>query len=305
MEFYISWSHSDPIYSNYFSNSNFLISPANVNANFNMTDWKKNPEHVLIDSSAYYYLSHNKKLPTQKEIFKKQINLINTIKCPVSICHLDNPINNDNQSQAKIYSRIERTLSNAYEFTYLFSKYNLNQNNKINKLGVIQGTNKLSIEFCANELKKMGFEKFGLGSLAQLYNPNEIISRIKIASEIVGGENLHIFGISRIDIIEKLNNLNVKSLDSTRPIMAAIYKGVFYSDPFKTYGIKAANNSSRYAQVLDEPLNCNCPVCQSNPNLILKLGSYRYKHARAIHNYYHLIKHLNKNNKIKVISQYN
>lgn len=291
MNFFISWTRSDPIFCEFFDDCNMLISPINATNNFNLGKWNTQPNQVIIDSSAFYFLSNSTDLPTQEVIFEKQMRIIKGAKCPVTICPLDHPINPKKSNTLSTFLAIEKTLGNTYEFLNLCLRYETDKRN-IDKMGVIQGNDRNSIHFCAKELKKMGFEKFGLGSLAALFNHAEITDRIEYASEIVGGDNLHVFGISRLDIVPKLNNLRIQSIDSTRPTKAAIFNAIFYSNPFTTYGIYSAKNSSSYNKLLKEPLPCNCPSCKINPYLIMKTGLKKYINARAIHNYYHLLKHL-------------
>lgn len=271
-----------------------LISPANTQASFQLKLWSNQPQQVIIDSSSFYYLSNTNNLPPQKHVFKQQLRIIDKTQCPVTLCHLDNPINPKRSDITSTFLAIEKTLGNAYEFLELFHKCNLVNNPQIRPMGVIQGSDIVSIKFCANELKRLGFKKFGLGSLAPLYNPAVILKRIKAATEVIGGENLHIFGISRLDIIKELKHHKIISLDSTRPMKAAIYNAIFYSNPFRTYGVYLAKNAAKYSKILKEPLNCSCPSCQHDPYLMLKTGTKKSINARAIHNYYHLLHHLKK-----------
>jgi 7-cyano-7-deazaguanine tRNA-ribosyltransferase len=292
MDFYISWSRSDAVFPNYFNECNILISPHNATQDFYISKWSKQPKQLIVDSSAFYYILNNAKLPPQKDIFKQQLRIIKGAKCKVMITHLDRPINNKFSNTTSVYNAIEKTLGNAYEFLELVHANNLYEIYDLQPMGVIQGSDKLSLQFCANELKKIGFKKFGLGSLAVLFNPIEIINRIRWASNIVGGENLHIFGISRLDIINELTNMNIMSIDSTRPIKAAIFNAVFYSNPFRTYGITMAQNASSYKNTLTKPLPCKCPICLNNPYSLLETGTKNSINARAIHNYFHLTQHL-------------
>lgn len=292
MKFFISWSRSDAVFPEYFKNCNVLISPHCATLDFYIGKWAKQPTQLIIDSGAFFYISSNKELPPQKHVFDSQIKILQGAKCKVLMAHLDMPINNRSSDTVDVYNSIEKTLGNAYEFLALINKHNLIERFDLEPMGVIQGNDKLSLQYCANELKIIGFKKFGIGSLAVLFDRREILKRIQWVSEIVGGENLHVFGISRLDIIEELNDMNIMSLDSTRPIKAAIYNGIFYSTPFRTYGIKTAKNSSSYGRLLDKPLICKCPICKVDAFSLLETGSKKSTNARAIHNYYHLIKHV-------------
>ncbi len=292
MIFYISWSHSDPVYCDYFSNCSMLISPSGVNSSFKISNWPNQPQRVILDSGAYYYLNYDGPPVNQGEVFRKQLRIIRGIQVETILCHLDHPINPRNSTQVPVFQAMERTLGNACEFLELYQRHKLHKNPLFKLLAVIQGVDHNSIKYCAGELKRMGYELFGLGSLAPLFNPTEIVERIKVAAEAVGGENLHIFGISRIDVIAQLNKLGIRSMDSTRPMKAAYHNAVFYSNPFRIYGIGGSQNENRYKMILKQPLPCPCPTCTNTPELLLKTGSRKYTKARALHNYYHLAIHL-------------
>jgi 7-cyano-7-deazaguanine tRNA-ribosyltransferase len=293
MKFFISWSRSDAVFTEYFKDCNVLISPHTTTLDFHIGMWNNQPTELIIDSSAFFYIANNSDIPPQKDIFKRQVKVLDGAKCKVLMTHLDRPINNKLFNSIDVYNAIEKTLGNAYEFLDLINSNKLSEKFDLEPMGVIQGNDKLSLQFCANELKKIGFKKFGIGSLAPLFSPKEIVKRIQWVCEIVGGENLHVFGISRLDIIEELNRLNIMSLDSTRPIKSAIFNGIFYSEPFRTYGIKNAQNASSYGnRLLEKPLPCKCPVCNVNPFSLIETGNKKATNARAIHNYYHLLEHL-------------
>jgi len=291
MDFYISWSRSDPIFSNYFVNCKVLISPSNTLRSFNLGKWTNQPDKVIIDSSAFYYM-FGRSAPPPKEIFKEQVRIIKGHKCLVTLCPFDYPISPGSGNTLNTFSAIEKTLGNAYEFLELYEKEELYNNPQIDSMGVIQGTDKSSIQFCVNELQRMGFKKFGLGSLAALYSPEEILRRVSFAADVAGVDRLHVFGISRLDVISQLKQLNIESIDSTRPTKAAIYNAIFYSNPFRTYGIKGSRNADKYSRILSIPLPCQCPTCKENPEMLLVTEGKKAINARAVHNYYHLVEHL-------------
>lgn len=292
MDFFVSWSHSDPIYCNYFESCNMLISTSGVSSTFNLGTWHNHPKRLIVDSGAFYYLNSSASPETQTSIFLKQVSIIRGVKAETILCHLDNPINPKASDQVSTFLSVEKTLGNAYEFLKLFQSYNWGEYDLVKPLAVIQGVDKSSIKFCATELRDMGYKLFGLGSLAALYNPPEILRRIETSVDVVGGDNLHIFGISRFDIIKQLKKMKVRSLDSSRPIKAAIHNAVFYSNPFRVYGIKGTKNENCYTRKISKALPCPCPICQNRHNLLLKTGNNKTTKARAVHNYYHLVKQI-------------
>lgn len=222
-------------------------------------------------------------------VFLQQLKMIEGSNVPTAVCHFDMPLIPWDDCAERNFRRIETTIGNAYEFMELFTRANLPKN--IKSLGVIQGYDVPSIKFCARELVRLGFDRFGLGSLATLYHPNEIISRVKAAMEVVG-TNLHIFGISNTELIFKLAQMGINSFDSSRPIRAAIYNIVFYSRPFRSFLIKGAKNKSSRISVIHEPLPCNCPVCRNDPYVLLRTGKKKFHNLRALHNYYHLVREI-------------
>jgi len=305
MKFYISWTKSDPVYSNYLSKTNILISPSNLSTSTGVIKkWKQKPSQLIVDSGAYYFINKKKDFPLQREIFKKQLQIIKDTNVPCIICHLDRPISYNSKTHSNSYLAIEKTLNNAYEFLSLYYKYGLDKNENIKSLGVIQGTTKDSIQFCAKELRNLEFDYFGLGSLANLYSKDKILSRIKYTTEVIFGNRLHLFGISRMDLEETFSKYNIRSIDSSRPAFAAIYRKVFYSNPFRTYGIITAKNSKNLTKVINEPLKCNCPVCKVNPKLLMNPDSSKGVKARTLHNYYHLLKSIDKNFKPIIINTF-
>lgn len=262
-----------------------------TDSSFKISNWPKQPHKLIVDSSAYLYLKKDTP-PPPKKIFFDQMRILEGVKCKTFICPLDMPINPKKQTISLTFEIIEKTLGNTYEFLELFSRENIDSHPFIEPMGVIQGMDQYSIEYCARELKRMGIKNFGLGSLAPLFNYSLIISRVQTTLEIIKGENLHLFGISRLDVLRTAKKLGVKSYDSSRPTKTAIYNGIFYSKPFKTYGIKGSKNQGVYSRLIEEPLPCACPICQIDPWQILITGSKKGTNARVIHNYYHLKKHL-------------
>jgi queuine/archaeosine tRNA-ribosyltransferase len=291
MEFYVSWTKSDPIYWKYDPECNILISPTGVPNNWNITSLNTKPCKFMIDSGAYYYIEKKEIFPSQKEVLKRQIEILEGCSTPVVICHLDYPISNKLSLREK-NKRIDITISNAYEFQYLLKKISFKF--PVELLATIQGYDVNSVKFCAKELKRIGYTYFGIGSLAGLFHPEEIIRRIRAVYEIVG-ENIHIFGISAVKIIKLLKReLPIKSFDSTRSIKAAIYSTVLYNEPeYGQYFIKGNRNKIPLTKfgttrILKEPKECYCPICKKDETLIMKSGKKIYTNSRAIHNYFQL-----------------
>jgi 7-cyano-7-deazaguanine tRNA-ribosyltransferase len=289
LDFYISWSHSDAIFSDYFDSCPMLVSaiPDNKHA---LKRFSNFPSKLIIDSGALYY-SKNQRVKNLKEIMETQMFLIDSIPdtIPIKIVHLDEPLVQKHTLSEK-YDSVERTLFNALEHMKLFSSLKSTEN--VSMIGVIQGYDFPSIQYSIHELKKMGYKNFGLGSLLNK-SAKEQIKYIKYVTELVGPENLHIFGVTGIEQIKHMAKLKISSFDSSRPTMVAAFFQVFYSEPFRTFLI-STSKINRSQRRIEKPLECNCPICIENPYEILNTSHRTYMKKRSVHNYYHLVKTIEK-----------
>ncbi|RFU70004.1 tRNA-guanine transglycosylase [Bacillus sp. V59.32b] len=284
MDFYISWSHSDAVFSDYFDSCPMLISAIPDNK-YALKKFNRSPQKIIIDSGAFYYSRQNvaRKL---KDIMDIQCYMIDGAPndVPIKIVHLDEPLT-EKKALTEKYNSIEKTLLNAYEHFNLFQMEGFPQN--ISMMGVIQGFDFASIQFSIHELKKMGYTSFGIGSLLKK-SAKDQISIINFISEIVGSENLHVFGVTGIPQIKEMAKLKISSFDSSRPTMVAAYHQIIYSNPFRIFLISESNVTKTQKRI-SKPLNCNCPVCNNKPEDIMKIDHRNYTKLRSIHNYYHLI----------------
>lgn len=284
MKFYISWSHSDPIFSDYFKGCPILVSAVPENKQ-SFKKFKNSPSELIVDSGAIYYSTKRKvKLI---EILNTQISMVECVSsnARVNFVHVDEPLFN-RESLSDKYMALEKNLYNAFEYMNLFIKSNLPKN--IKPIAVIQGYDIPSIKYTIFELKKMGYKKFGLGSLLNR-RPVEQITFIRCASELVGPKNLHVFGVTGIPQLIQMATLNIYSFDSTRPTMTAVYHQLFYSKPFRTYLISDSKIDKTMTRI-KKPLECGCPVCIDSPYDIFNLSHRNYTKLRAVHNYYHFSK---------------
>ncbi|MEH7238848.1 tRNA-guanine transglycosylase [Bacillus sp. JJ1562] len=285
MDFYISWSHSDAIFCEYFDNCCMLISAVPDNKN-GIRKFRKNPKKLIIDSGALFY-SKNPGKYKLRDILDTQFYIIDSapLDMPIQLVHLDEPLL-EKRTLSDKFSAVEKTLFNAYEYVNLLQKYDPPPN--VSLMGVIQGYDFPSITFSIHELKKLGFERFGLGSMLAR-SPAEQIDYINFVTDIVSAKNLHIFGVTGINQMKEMAKLKLASFDSSRPTMVAAFHQVFYSEPFRTFLI-SESNVTRNQQRIEKPLECECPVCINNPEDILNISHRDYMKLRSIHNYYHLAK---------------
>jgi 7-cyano-7-deazaguanine tRNA-ribosyltransferase len=288
MDFYISWSHSDAIFCDYFNECCMLISAVPDNK-YGIKKFKRKPKKLIIDSGALFY----SKKPGQyklRDVLEIQKNIIDSASpdIPIQLVHLDEPLLNKKTLSEK-FSSVEKTLFNAFEYLSLMNETNLPKN--VTLMGVIQGFDMPSTIYCIHELKKMGYENFGLGSMLAR-SPLEQVHYMKSVVEIVGSENLHIFGVTGIQQIKEMAKMNICSFDSSRPTMVAAFQQIFYSNPFRTY-IISQSKVKRKGKMISTPLPCLCPICLTEPENIMNTTHRHFMKLRSIHNYYHLAKTIN------------
>ena len=302
MDFYISWSHSDPLYQLYDKQCSMLISTVAVSSIWQLIRFPQLPYQVMLDSGSYSYIANHSSLPTPRNVFNRQLAILADSDVPAIICAVDRPILEKSLSLTERNRAIDRTIANAWELKMLMAEYyksgtsDKNGCHPIEPLAIIQGYDVMSIKYCARQLFEMGYARFGIGSMAHLYHTAEIVKRVEVVQSVVGA-SVHVFGVSGIETMKRLNELNVASVDSARPIKAAIYNEVLYSEPYRRFGIAGSHfhpsdpKFSPYKMLSCLSVECPCPVCKNGINNdILKLGTRKYLILRAIHNYYHVKK---------------
>ncbi|MGY5484119.1 queuine tRNA-ribosyltransferase [Paenibacillus sp. ALE2] len=282
MQFYVGWSHSDAIFTDYFPDCSILVSAVPDNRG-TLGRFKIKPKKIILDCGSVYYVK-KKTRPSLKDIFKIQVSFLESSDPQEAyMVHFDEPMLNKTTLSER-YMSMEKTLFNAYEYLSLFSAQRFPK--YVQPMGVIQGYDRASIEFSAKELVRIGYRAFGIGSLLAL-NQSKQIEMIRYAANIVGPANLHVFGVTGIPQMHAMVDIGVRSFDSTRPTMAAAFFQIFYSRPFETYFL-----SKSHAKIgsprLSEPLPCQCPVCQVNAHDLFIPSPRDYMKLRTVHNYYHL-----------------
>jgi 7-cyano-7-deazaguanine tRNA-ribosyltransferase len=295
MHFYVSWYPGDPFYPLFDDECCLLISISSVPNIWTIERFPRYPIRLLIDSGGYRFALSPKEALSPKDVFYKQLSIIGDIHVPTIICARDFPILNHLLTSNQKDALITNTIAFAYEFKNLLMKKNLN--GLITPMAIVQGYDENSLQYCAHELKNIGFEFYGIGSLAAMRHSERIMQRLRIVSSILGPKNLHVFGVSAIETIQKMKELGIHSIDSARPAKAAAYNELLYSNPISRYGIldnKESILSLRgkfpLHRRLSKPLPCDCPICKKNPSLILGIGKRSFIRNRAVHNYYHLKK---------------
>lgn len=294
MQYYVAWTNSDPIYQHYLPHVHILVSPPNVGRSWRARDWPSLPNSLMIDSGAYQ--------PTQKapwltplSVWERQCEMIASLAIPIRLCHLDVPLFGA-KTLAELERRVVQNLEHAQWLIDHLRNGSLPAN--VQLVGVIQGYNVPTIYNSARTLADMGYSAFALGSLARLVaaNRDEFYRRVEAAFEAVGA-NLHIFGVSSVDVLTKLARLSVASADSSAPAQEAWRGGLFYSHPLRRYKLASPHFSEwrrnyTFAEILTQPLPCDCPVCQEDSSLLFRPEGKTYVRLRAIHNCYHLYREI-------------
>lgn len=261
------------------------------------------PRQLIIDSGAFQYHREGRN-PTAQEVLDRQLRILqgsgegsrqSGLPLPTGICHLDIPMLGT-RDPAELQRRVRASLANAHWLKNNVKERGLPEN--VQPIGVIQGYSVESVYDAALVLEDMGYNWFALGSLAGMvaHSSQELLRRVEAAMEAVGS-NIHVLGVSSVRILPQLASLGVKSVDSGAPIREAWTGGVFYSRPFRRFKISNAHfkewsRTYGFAELLKEPLPCDCPVCQDDSSAIMRQDGKRYVNLRALHNCYHIAREL-------------
>lgn len=290
MQYYISWTHSDPIYHQAIPDLGVLVSPPNVSLSWSLVDWPVLPSRIIIDSGAYQYY-RNERQVSPAETLNRQLAIVTEQVSMVGICHLDVPLLGTREL-AELDRRVTRSLAHARWLMDQVEAGRLPAN--VYPIGVIQGYSVESVYFVAQVLQDMGYTSFALGSLANMAtnNGDEVLRRVEAALEAVGPE-IHVLGVSSVALLPAIAQLGVRSADSSAPMREAWMGGIVYSRPFRRYKIASAHfrewqRSYKFADLLETPLPCECPVCLVDSQRLMEIRGKQYVNLRALHNCYHL-----------------
>lgn len=294
MRYYVAWTYGDPVYQQYLPDAHVLVGPPNVNLAWSATTWPLPPAALMIDSGAYQYHKAGR-TPAPSWVFERQLQMAAQLTIPVRFCHLDMPMLGI-RNLAELERRVALNLNHAKWLIDYTQSHPPPPN--VQLVGVIQGYSIETIYTVAQVLADMGYTAFALGSLAAMVasNRDELVRRVETALEAIGPA-LHVLGVSSAAVLTRLARLGVQSADSGAPAHEAWRGGLFYSQPFRRYKIpsphfKEWQRSYSFAEVLNEPLPCDCPVCREDSVRLFQPRGKPFIRLRAIHNYYHLIREL-------------
>lgn len=291
MDFYVSWYPGDPDYPAHDDDCAMLISVASVSRDWNLNHFGQLPRRVMIDSGGYRYTIAPQEALAPAALLKRQLAILDNTSVEAILCARDYPILDASATSNQKDYCITQTIAYAYEFKELVNRQRLPSHQPI--MAIIQGYDEASLIYCAQELKYIGFDLYGIGSMAVLKRHELIMNRVNAVATVIGPEQLHIFGVSVISVAHALRKMGVHSIDSSRPAKAAAYNEVLYSQPYRRFGILEPPEipvAGRLPQNrrLTEPLPCTCPTCKNGGTDILGVGKRAFIRARALHNYYHL-----------------
>lgn len=291
MQYYISWTHSDPIYHQLIPDVGVLVSPPNVSLTWSLSDWPALPQQLIIDSGAYQHYRKRQSLDPEAILARQLAMVIPGYDNVIGLCHADLPLLGT-RNLAELDRRVTRSLEHARWLMTQVEGGRLPAH--AYPIGVIQGYSVECVFFVAQALSDMGYTSFALGSLASMAvnKGDEVLRRIEAALEAVG-PNIHVLGVSSVNLLPAIARLGIRSADSSAPIREAWMGGIVYSQPFVRYKIASAHfrewqRNYKFATILEAPLPCNCPVCEEDSQRLMQVRGKQYVNLRAIHNCYHL-----------------
>lgn len=288
MEIVFSWAHSDPFYPQTIPECGLLVSVPNVSGVWTARRFPWQPQSLMIDSGGYQIL-RGEDLAVRATL-RRQVAMVAEVPHAV-ICILDAPLPKVRLSARERHERLEKTIANAHAYRALAQEYGSHRPWEL--MAIIQGDDPESIRFCAQELARIGFDRYGVGGLAPLYHTKEIVRRVEAAMDVVG-QDVHVFGVAALATMRELARLGVRSVDTARPMHAAFCNEILYSAPYRRYGIagtlypRSRRPKFHPSQQIDAPLPCDCSACRTDAARLLGMRGQAAIHHRALHNAYHL-----------------
>lgn len=290
MKYFVSWTHSDPVYQRHMPGVRVLVSPPNVSQSWSAGDWPCPPDELIVDSGAFQHHRAGR-APSPEEALRQQLRVAEGHGGPVAVCHLD-VLMLGARGPEDVASRSARSLAQAHWLIQRVERHGLRR--LVEPIGVIQGQSVEQVFYVAQALADMGYRRFALGSMAAKVSGarDYVLRRVEAALEAVG-TRLHILGVSSVAVMEALARLGVESADSGTPIKEAASGGLLYSEPFRRFKLPSDHfrewrRSYGLAEIIEEPLPCDCPVCAEDPGQIMEPRGKRFVNLRAVHNYHHL-----------------
>ncbi|MCG9751339.1 hypothetical protein L1D54_12670 [Vibrio brasiliensis] len=173
---------------------------------------------VMGDSGAFSYLREPQPPYSVDDLIEFYVKL--DVNQGVSLDHVvfgyrDERSRERNTLPADKDARVEMTLENANEF--LKQSHGL----KFKPYGVAQGWDVRSYMGSVVSLQKMGYQYITLGGVVTLDSGQLCHLLESINPKLKSNTKLHLLGIGRLELIEKLKSLSVYSIDTTTPLKQA------------------------------------------------------------------------------------
>ena len=166
-----------------------------------------------------------------------------------------------NKQLTDFKERREITLALARDFLRQHKKRKL----KFTPVGVAQGWSPSSYADSVASLEKMGYQRIGVGGLVPLKTDEILASLDRIADKRKKTTALHLFGVTRIDSLNRFQAAGVTSFDSTSPLLHA----------FK-------HDSKNYFTPKTEYAAIRIPQVEGNAKLAMRIRSGEINQENAI-----------------------
>src|SRR5579883_2809237 len=155
MDFYVSWSHSDPLYQLYDKHCSMLISATAVSGVWHLNRFPEPPYQIMLDSGSYTYIANDLPLPSPREVFNRQLAILGDSDIPTMICAVDKPMIDKSLSLTRRNQAIDKTIANAWELKILMAEYyksgtvGKQRRHSIEPLAIVQGYDIPSLRSCS------------------------------------------------------------------------------------------------------------------------------------------------------------
>lgn len=288
MEFYVTWTECDPVFQNYDPECRLLLSPSLLTINWSVKKWTVKPYSLFIDSGSY---SSDRDIPVNL-ILKDQVRIIKGANQDGNIyfAHPDIILQTCIPYHEEIRF-IKKNLARAQEYIDLVYKQQID----VCPVGIIQASSEEDFLCSFYQLKDMGYSYFGVGSISKrMIKEKNLLPKILKIIQTQNIKPVHLFGISPFFLTDTSLFRVIASFDTSAPIRLGYYGTVLYSNPFRRYVIKPnayqkhRDKNFAFRLHLEEPFNCECPICKEDPFALLNPDKKVGKTNRIIHNYFQI-----------------
>lgn len=285
--FFCSWTRVDPEFQLYDDEASILLSPSILARSWDIRKWSKLPSTLYIDSGIY---TDQKSRPSVESILESQVRITqNTTEMPVYYSHPDILLLKGLDQETLIHS-LNENLERAAEYLTLFNQRRINGVT----VGVIHGLDPETIYLTHQRLVDLGYEYFAIGSLSVriTHHRSMVIDLLQFILDS-GIKPLHVLGLT-LPLIDEFEPGSFASFDTAAAIKLAHNGSVLYRAPIRRYILRPNAYNHLRANVysfrtpLEEPLECDCPVCRVDSEQLVGDNNAIVRVNRSIHNYFML-----------------